>query len=91
MITTIRTIGQPGLDRYMAFRQRLDSDGGKPRWKVEGQTYSGDPEWRHIIWADSEEHAMLAHLFLSEGGRCKVNGNILTDDLALPRRHQTDE
>lgn len=90
MIVTIRTVGQPGLARFKHFRHKLDNEGGRPRWKVEGQAADNVGDWWHIIWADSEEHALLAVLFLTEGGACKVSGNVLTDDGAVPRRHKHD-
>lgn len=87
MIVSIRTVGQNGIDRYKHIRHLISDDRGKPRWHVEGQPEGTTNDWQHILWADSEEHALLAVLFLTQGGACKINGNVLTDDLAVPRRH----
>jgi len=91
MTTTIRFIGLPGNVKFTAFKHELDQQNGKPRWRVTGQVYSGADEWLEIVWCDSEEHALLAVLFLSEGGHVKINGNVITDDLAMPRRHKAGD
>ena len=90
MITTIRRIGQPGLLRYSHFKHERSTDDGRQRWRVVGRLQNVGEDFHHVIWADSEEHALLAVLLLTQGGAVKINGNVITDDLALPRRHSID-
>lgn len=90
MKLTVRTIGKPGLVRYTHVRTHCDIEGPAGRWSVEGCLYGLDNQWIPLMNADSEEHALLAVLVLSEGGAWKVNGNILTDDGPMPRKHGRD-
>jgi len=90
MTTTIRRVGEPGLLRYSRFKPEHDEHDGHPRWRVVGELRGCPGAFQHVVWCDSEEHALLAVLFLAKGGHVKVNGNVITDDQALPRRHATE-